>query len=62
MRAVQAQYGGWSGLYFIEIIIIGNFLLLNIFLSILLMNEHKEENPVEVKEQIAIKENNSTII
>lgn len=48
MHAVMHIYGFGSCIYFLQIIILGNFLLLNLFISILLKNwEPVEEDQAE---------------
>ena len=46
MHSVVKVYGWGAAVYFVEIIVLGNFLLLNLFLAILL--KHIEEVQGEV--------------
>jgi len=43
MREYVAEFGPWVQVYFIEMIVFGNFLLLNLFLAIVLQNVHEVE-------------------
>jgi hypothetical protein len=38
MRNISRQFGGWTSIFFIEVMVFGNFLLLNLFLAIILQN------------------------
>jgi hypothetical protein len=49
MHSVVKVYGWGAAIYFVEIIVLGNFLLLNLFLAILLKQVESEPDKVFIK-------------
>jgi hypothetical protein len=51
MHTTVLHYGWGASIFFIEIICIGNFLLLNLFLAILLKNVEEESTSLELSKK-----------